>query len=204
MKALTRRQSQTLQFIRQFIREHAYAPSLREIARHLNLSSVATVHQHVRALVEKGLINKEWNRTRALEVVEVDSPSAVRLPLLGAIPASPPAPAFAEAHAEEQVEVPTSLLGVGEHFGLTVSGNSMIDDGIHDGDIVVCRRQETAENGATVAVLLDGEVTLKRLRRADGRVVLEPANAAMSPIEVSSGELQVQGIVVALLRKYAA
>lgn len=199
--ALTRRQSETLSFIQQFLGEHGYSPSLREIAQHLGLRSVATAHQHVQALVGKGLVAREWNRTRAIDLVDDAGGRLLRLPLLGAIPASPPAEAYAEQ--DEQVEVPRSLVGVGEHFGLSVSGDSMIEAGIHDGDIVIVRRQPTANDGDTVAVLLDDRVTLKRLRRRAGHVLLEPANAAMQPIEVRSGELVIQGVVVALLRKYA-
>jgi len=199
MATLSRRQAETLAYVQEYLARNGYAPSLREVAQHLGVRSVATVHQHMRALEDKGYVMRDWNKTRAIVPVDVASGGAVTLPLLGRIPASPPAEALL---TDDEVEVPANLIGIGDHFGLTVSGESMMDDGIRDGDIVIVRRQQTAHNGETVAVLLDGEVTLKKLDRADGRVMLRPANAAFAPIEVT-GDLEIQGVVVALLRKYA-
>lgn len=199
MLSLSPRQVETLRFIRTFLSERGYAPSLREIADHLGVKSVATAHQHVHALEAKGAIEKEWNRMRSIVPVGVVDGGVVTLPLFGRIPASPPSEACVQA---DEVEVPRVLVGVGEHFALTVSGDSMIEEGIHDGDIVVVKRQPVARDGQAVAVLLNGEVTLKKIYRHSGRVELRPANATMAPIFVDRGDLQVQGVVVALLRKY--
>jgi repressor LexA len=197
---LTRRQKELLDFIRRYIKRRGYAPSLAEMRVHLKLSSLATVHKHLRLLEEKGAIRRLPGRSRALEVCT--SPADAqgnRVPLLGRVAAGTP---IEPIEVDESVTIPDELLGHGETFALRVQGDSMIDDGIHDGDVVLVERQATADNAQTVVALLDGEATIKRFyRRRDG-VHLEPANPALSPVVVSPERVEIRGVVVALLRRY--
>lgn len=201
---LSKRQKEVFDFVQQFMQSEGYVPSLMEIAAHFGLSSPATVHQHMKALETKGYIQRGWNRKRHIEVLQ---PAAVtvndheELPLLGRIAAGQPLEAVAD---NETVAVPRSMLSrSGDHFVLQVSGSSMIDDHITDGDLVVVRHTDAARDGETVVALLDGEsATLKRIYREGKRVRLQPANETMPPIVVDADTVQVQGVVVALLRRF--
>jgi repressor LexA len=167
---------------------------------HLKLSSLATVHKHLRLLEEKGAIRRLPGRSRALEVRTTPADAqGNRVPLLGRVAAGTP---IEPIEVDESVTIPDELLGHGETFALRVQGDSMIDDGIHDGDVVLVERQATADNAQTVVALLDGEATIKRFyQRRDG-VHLEPANPALSPVVVSPERVEIRGVVVALLRRY--
>ncbi len=202
--ALTKRQREVYEFIKQFIEAKGYSPSLEEICSHFGLSSVATVHKHVQHLVEKGLLRKGWNRSRSVEPLP-DEPSAtasaMELPLLGTVAAG----ALHEAIEQtgESVTVPREMIGRGESYVLQVRGDSMIEDHIQDGDYVVVERREEARNGETVVALVRGaEATLKKFYKRGAKVVLEPANQALRPIEVAAQDVQVRGVVRGLLRQY--
>lgn len=196
---VTRRQKQVLDFLRAYIDRHGYAPSLGEIGAALGLGSLATVHTHLQRLERKGLVRRRPRQSRALELVD-PSPSGVRaVPLLGRVAAGAPIDAV---ETPEELAVPEALLGRGETFALRVVGDSMKDDGILDGDIVVVERRDDAPNGTTVVALVRGEATVKRLERARGQVRLLPANAAMQPIVAPEDQVQVRGVVVGLLRRY--
>jgi repressor LexA len=197
---ITRRQKELLDFIRRYIKRRGYAPSLAEMRVHLKLSSLATVHKHLRLLEEKGAIRRLPGRSRALEVRTTPADAqGNRVPLLGRVAAGTP---IEPIEVDESVTIPDELLGHGETFALRVQGDSMIDDGIHDGDVVLVERQATADNAQTVVALLDGEATIKRFyQRRDG-VHLEPANPALSPVVVSPERVEIRGVVVALLRRY--
>lgn len=202
--ALTRRQREVLDVIRDFIERHGYSPSLEEIGGALGLSSVATVHKHVTHLVDKGLVRRAWNQNRSIELVEsAGDPPPVLLPLLGAIAAGSPVEVF---ETRDFVRVPADLVrDPGRSFALRVRGESMIDEHIQDGDLVVVeRRDDLPRDGDTVVALVDdAEATLKRYYREAGGVVrLQPANRDMLPIRVSAERVRVQGAVVALIRKY--
>ena len=198
---LTKRQKQILDFITRFLDEKGYSPSLLEIGEHFGLSSPATVHKHVDNLRRKGLVRKTWNANRSLEL----TPSAlgvrsIRLPLAGRVSAGQPIEAIEQ---RETVAVPENMVGHGESFVLQVSGNSMIDEQIRDGDFVVMEKRARVHNGDVVVALLDGqEATLKKIFKDGTRIRLEPANAAMQPIIVSADRVHVQGVVVGLLRRY--
>lgn len=203
--ALTRRQREIYDFVRDFVAERGYSPSLEEIGRAFGLSSVATVHKHVQHLVEKGYLRKAWNRSRSVEPVEPAAGRAgngsVELPLLGQVAAGAPIEAI---EVEERIEVPREMVRrQAESFVLRVRGDSMIDEHIRDGDYVVVESRQEARNGETVVALIRGEeATLKKFYRRGAKVVLEPANQALRPIEVPAGDVAIRGVVRGLLRTY--
>jgi repressor LexA len=199
---LTKRQREILDYLNDFIQQHGYAPSLEEIGRRFGLSSLATVHKHLTNLQEKGFIRRAWNRSRSVEMVATRSGNrAIELPLLGFVAAGMPIEAVA---SNETIAVPEDFAGKRDTYVLRVRGDSMIDEQIRDGDFVVVEDRKTADNGEMVIALLRGtDVTLKKFYRdPDGRVRLQPANATMQPLFVDAGEVQVQGVVVGVLRKY--
>ena len=201
MLPLTKRQREILDYLQDFIQQHGYAPSLEEIGRRFGLSSLATVHKHLTNLQEKGFIKRAWNRSRSVEMIPTGSGGrSVDLPLLGYVAAGSPIEAIAST---ETIAVPEEMVGRRDTYVLRVRGNSMIDDQICDGDFVIIEDRKTAQNGETVVALLSGsDVTLKRLYRENGRVRLQPANPTMQPIFVDPDQLQVQGVVVGVMRKY--
>lgn len=204
--ALTRRQREVLDFVVRFVGENGYSPSLEEIASAFDLSSVATVHKHVKHLVDKGYLRKAWNRSRSVEPVQTGGASAsVELPVLGAVAAGRPIEAIeVEVGAAETVSVPASMTARGrDHYVLRVRGDSMIEDQICDGDLVVIESRREARNGETVVALVDGEeATLKRFYRAGAQVKLVPANQSMAPMEFHASQVEIRGIVRGLIREF--
>ena len=198
---LTKRQRQILDFIKEFIEEKGYSPSLEEIGAGFGLTSPATVHKHVMNLIDKGLLRRGWNRSRSIEVLEGEEPEPVKeLPLLGYIAAGSPLEAVLD---QTTIALPWTEAGARKLYVLQVKGQSMIEDHIEDGDYVIVEERQTANNGETVVALLrDHEATLKRFYRENGHIRLQPANREMEPILVSESELRIQGIVVGILRKY--
>ena len=160
---LTKRQKQILDYITKYIKENDYAPSLEEMKKYFKLSSVSTIHQHIEAIREKGYLKKIENQPRSIELNNKKKISdLIEIPLLGTISAGAPIEAI---EFPEIIKVPKSQLSKsGEHFALRTQGNSMVDEGIFDGDTVIIRKQSTAENGETVVALINGnEVTLKKI-----------------------------------------
>jgi repressor LexA len=198
---LTKRQREILDYLQDFIQQHGYAPSLEEIGRRFGLSSLATVHKHLTNLQEKGFIKRAWNRSRSVEMIPTNSGGrAIDLPLLGYVAAGSPIEAVATS---ETIAVPEDLVGRRDTYVLRVRGNSMIDEQICDGDFVIVEDRKIAQNGETVVALISGsDVTLKKLYRENGRVRLQPANPTMQPIFVEADQVQVQGVVVGVMRKY--
>ena len=199
--ALTRRQREIYDFIRDHVTSRGYSPSLEEIGAHFGLSSVATVHKHVQHLVEKGWLRKAWNRSRSVEPVESDPSGYVALPLLGTVAAGAPIEAI---EVEERVAVPPEMVRRRqESFALRVRGDSMIEEHICDGDTIVVESRSEARNGEMVVALIRGsEATLKKFYRRGAKVVLEPANQALRPIEVPASQVEIQGVVRGLLRQF--
>jgi len=199
--ALTRRQREIYDFIREFVAEKGYSPSLEEIAAGFGLSSVATVHKHVQHLVEKGMLRKAWNRSRSVEPIEPATGGLVALPLLGRVAAGAPIEAIED---RDTVDVPQALVArSGESFVLQVVGDSMIDDQICDGDYVIVESRPDARDGETVVALVRGsDTTLKKLYRDGPTVRLEPSNPAFAPIVVPAEDVQVRGVVCGLMRRY--
>ena len=194
-------QEKILAFIKQEVREKGYPPSVREICEAVSLKSTSTVHGHLQRLEKKGLLHRDEMKPRAIEVLgeeEPETPPVVTVPLVGEVAAGVPIPA--EQEYLDMLPLPESFVGSGEHFILNVRGSSMIDIGILDGDMVVVRRQETADNGEIVVAMIDGEATVKRFFRENGHFRLQPENETMEPIIVD--DVIILGKVTALLRQY--
>ena len=201
MLPLTKRQREILDYLNEFIQQHGYAPSLEEIGRRFSLSSLATVHKHLTNLQEKGFIRRAWNRSRSVELVPTRlGGRSVELPLLGFVAAGAPIEAVT---GNETIAVPEAIAGKRDSYVLRVKGDSMIDEQIRDGDYVIVEDRKSADNGEMVIALLSGsDVTLKTFYRENGRVRLQPANPTMQPIFVEPDKVQVQGVVVGVMRKY--
>jgi repressor LexA len=199
---LTRRQKEILDFLDRHISRKGYAPTIEEIGEHFGLSSLATVHKHLSNLQSKGLVKRDWNRSRALELVPTPvAVKAVELPLLGRVAAGSPIEAIT---ASETIFVPEDMVGRRDTYVLQVKGDSMIDEQIRDGDFVIVENRKHANDGEMVIALLDGDsVTLKKIYREGGGMVrLQPANARVKPIVVDQDRLSIQGVVIGVLRKY--
>jgi len=197
---LTKRQKEILDYIENHIRRRGYAPTLEEIGAHFRLDSVATVHKHVSNLQSKGVIRRKWNRSRSIELVPRHrSIRAAELPLLGRVAAGAPIEAI---EVRDTIAVPEELIRSNNTYVLQVNGDSMVEEGILDGDFIVVEDRKTASNGETAVVIIEGAATVKKFYRDRGRVRLEPANAALSPILVRDRDLEIRGVVVAVMRKY--
>jgi len=201
VQPLTKRQREILDYLDEFIQQHGYAPSLEEIGRRFSLSSLATVHKHLTNLQDKGFIRRAWNRSRSVELIPVHVGSrSLELPLMGYVAAGAPIEAIT---SNETIAVPEHFIGKRDTYVLRVKGDSMIDEQIRDGDYVIVEDRKTAQNGEMVIALLNGtEVTLKSLYRNGTTIQLQPANPAMQPIIVKEDALQIQGVVVGVMRKY--
>lgn len=202
MQPLTKRQREILDFLNEFIQQHGYAPSLEEIGRRFGLSSLATVHKHLTNLQEKGFIKRAWNRSRSVELLPGRAGGrTIDLPLAGYVSAGVPIEAVT---THETIGVPEALLGNRrDMYVLRVRGDSMIDEQIRDGDWVIVENRKTAENGEMVIALLGGsDVTLKKFYRENDRIRLQPANPAMAPLVVHPEDVQIQGVVVGVMRRY--
>ena len=199
---LTKRQKQILDYIGGFIEDQGYAPSFEEIADAFGYSSLATVHEHLTNLERKGYIRKSFNESRSIELPVDDRVPAVTLPLLGTVAAGLPIEAV---EIQETLVVPPDMVRPGgDNFVLRVSGDSMIEEHIQDGDYIVVNARQTAPNGEMVVALVGNEsATVKKLYREPGnRVRLQPANEAMAPIVEPADNVQIQGVVVGVIRKY--
>ncbi len=198
-----KRQQQILDFIKQYIQSHRSAPTLREIANALGVSSLATVHEHLTTLEEKKLISRKTGRNRSIDLAEEETPfsgNSMDVPILGFIAAGAPIEPYTDPNAT--IGISSSFVtGKKRTYVLQVKGESMIEEQIRDGDYVIIEQTEDAANGDIVVALLDnGMATLKRFFKEATRVRLEPANAKMSPIFVKN--VRIQGKVVGLIRKY--
>ncbi len=197
---LTKRQKEIYDFIREYLEAEGYAPSLEEIGARFQLSSVATVHKHVQNLVEKGLLRKAWNRSRSIEVVEEQGSQAIEVPLLGQVAAGMPIEAVS---TDDTISVPAEMIGRRKCYALRVSGDSMIEDHIVDGDIVLLEpRKEPREGETVVALVRHQDVTLKRYYQNGAMVRLAPANSDLKPMEFPAEDVEFQGVVIGLLRNY--
>ncbi|HOD01410.1 MAG TPA: transcriptional repressor LexA [bacterium] len=203
---LYKKQKQILDFISQYIQTNGCSPTLQEIADAMNLSSLATVHEHLQALERKGIIKRYDGAVRGIEVVDSSinaSLTAVELPLVGYIAAGEPIEAI--ENELTTVMISSDMVSKSKRcFVLQVKGSSMINEGIMDGDYVVLKQQETAENGQIVVALIDNDfATLKKFyKEKDGKIRLQPANDNMDPIVVNSNQVKIQGVVTGIVRRY--
>jgi len=200
---LYKRQRELIEFLKQFITKNGFSPTLQEIADAMNLSSLATVHEHIQALIKKGVIKKYEGAVRGIELLDEKMGAileGIELPLVGLIAAGRPIEAI-EDPTETITISPNIISGRRRAFVLQVKGNSMVKDGIHDGDYVVVEQQETANNGDIVVALLgNGFATLKRYYKEAHRIRLEPANDSMSPIFATN--VAIQGKVRGIIRRF--
>ena len=200
---LTKRQSEILDYLTEYIGDHGYAPSFEEISAAMGFRSLATVHEHLSNLERKGAIRRSYNESRSIEVVaRARQPGIAELPLLGVVAAGEPIEAVED---RDTFAVPEAMLPpAGPNYVLKVRGDSMIDEQIRDGDFVVVHGRDSARNGETVIALLqNSQATVKKLyRQKDGMVRLQPANPSMEPIYVHEDDLTIQGVVVGVIRRY--
>jgi repressor LexA len=206
--AITKRQREVYDFIHDFVQQHGYSPSFEEIGSGLGLSSLATVHKHVSNLEKKGLLKREYNRSRSIDVLPARGlfrrqpktpPPDLSLPLLGRIAAGQPIEAVQQGESISLGDITRSK----DVFVLQVKGESMRDEHIVDGDYVLVEKTNNARDGEIVVALVEGtDATLKRLYREGAKIRLQPSNSAMAPIVVAAKSVQVQGRVIGVLRKY--
>ena len=201
---LTARQREALDFITYCLDERGYPPTLREIGEHMGIRSTNGVNDHLKALERKGYLVREELKSRALRPIDMDD-AKVSIPILGNVAAGQPI--MAQEQVTDRVTIDRFFIGKmpsAEVFGLVIKGESMIDDGIYDGDYIFVRKQSTAENGEVVVVMIEGEATCKRIYHEVDRVRLQPANDTMSPIYVHRSEfrsIDILGKVVGVYRK---
>lgn len=201
---LTPKQKRVLDFIEEFTAKQGYSPSQQEIAEAFGFKSLGTVQNYLVRLERQGaLLRHSWNARRGFEVAREKSASeSVPLPLLGRVAAGRPIEAIL---TDETLDVPASMLRGGENFVLRVTGQSMIEDGILDGDYVVIKKQDRADNGQTVVALVGNEATIKRFYRRSGKVELHPANPAFQPLIIDSlvenNEFKIEGVLVGVIRR---
>ncbi len=201
-KQLTPRQRQILQYILQHIDLKGYPPTVREIGEAVSLSSSSTVHAHLRSLEDAGLIKRDAVLTRAIKLLpgmdfKARPQRVVNLPIVGRVAAGKPT--LAAEDIQETYPLPADFLAGSDGFMLQVHGDSMIEDGIHNGDLVVVRRQQVADNGDCIVALIENEATVKRFYRENGQIRLQPANSTMSPI--FADDVAIIGKVVGLVRR---
>lgn len=190
-----------LKFINDFVLKHGYAPSVREICKKMGLTSTSTVFYHLKKLEDEGLINRDYGKNRAIKVnIQTSENSNKNLfNVIGKIAAGKPI--FAVENIENQIEIPPELFGIntGDMFILNVSGDSMVNAGIFNGDKIIVKKQETAENGEIVVAMVDDSATVKRFYNEKGHVRLQPENDFMEPIIVD--DCKILGIVTGLIRQ---
>lgn len=195
MATLTKRQKQIYDYTKSYINKKGFSPTLEEIKKHFRLSSLSTIHQHIGVLANKGFVTKDGNSARGISLVEKTA-KLVKIPLLGTIAAGQPIEAIQE---KETIAVPQSKLPrSGEFYALRVLGDSMIDEGINNGDVVLVKQQAVADNGQKVVALIDNhEATLKKFYKERGQIRLQPANRNMEPLIFRNGrDVSIQGIVL--------
>lgn len=191
-------QQRILDYIENYIEVNGYPPSVREIGQAVELKSTSTVHGHLNRLEKKGLLHREAMKPRTIDITREDKPQMQKLPILGKVAAG--TPILAEENAEGFVPLPETIVGRGEHFVLEIRGESMITAGIMNGDFVVVKRQQTAQNGDIVIAMIDDEATCKRYFKEPDRIRLQPENPRMQPFYARS--VTIVGKVTAVYRSY--
>ncbi|MBF0495025.1 MAG: transcriptional repressor LexA [Deltaproteobacteria bacterium] len=200
-QGLTPAQERVYRFLQDYIKQHEYTPSYEEIRRNFGYKSLNSVYKHLKQLERRGYLASPWgNQKRVLELVPLKL-GAVSIPFLGVVAAGTPIEA---PEIPESIEVPETFLGGGLNFALKVRGESMIDEGIKDGDVLIITKQNHADNGQTVVAMVVGEATVKKYYRQGSQIELRPANTKMKPLFKSEEDVAIIGLVVGLLRHYRA
>lgn len=196
---LTKQQTRVYRYLENYLRRKGRPPSYQEIQDYFGFRSLNSVVKHLKQLERKGYLESPWgNQKRAFRLLPLRT-TAATIPFLGRVAAGAPIEAVEMAEA---VEVPESLLAGGNNFALQVQGESMIDEGIRDGDVLIIRKQDHANNGQTVVAQIEGEATIKKFYQRDGRVELRPANEEVKPLVVPAEKVEIIGVVVGLVRHY--
>ena len=196
---LTKQQTRVYSYLETYLRRKGRPPSYQEIQDYFGFRSLNSVVKHLKQLERKGYLESPWgNQKRAFRLLPLRT-TAATIPFLGRVAAGAPIEAV---EMTEAVEVPESLLAGGNNFALQVQGESMIDEGIRDGDVLIIRKQDHANNGQTVVAQIEGEATIKKFYQRDGRVELRPANEEVKPLVVSAEKVEIIGVVVGLVRHY--
>lgn len=196
--ALTKKQKDVLDFITEYVREHEFSPTQKEIQEHFGLKSLGSVQDYIKYLINGGYLVNDSHSVRGLMPATIQQNSE-DIPLLGSIAAGLPIEAIENT---DTISVPASMLGRGQHYALKVKGESMIEDGILSGDIAIIKHQTQADNGQIVVAVIDNETTLKRYFKKAKQIELHPANKTMKPIIVKDKECEIRGLMVGLLRTY--
>lgn len=200
--SLTKKQKQVLDFIISYIEENEISPTQMEIKEYFNFKSLGSVQDYIKYLKNAGYLENDTNSVRGLTPIDPtaqDNSNSIEISLHGKVAAGNPIEAI---EGNETVTVPVHMIKNGNHYALTVSGESMIEDGILDGDIIVVKEQSTASNGDTVVAVIDNEATVKRYYKKAKSIELHPANSSMKPIIIDSGDFSIKGILVGLIRAY--
>ncbi len=198
--ALTKKQKLVYDYICEYLDTNGYSPTQLEIKDHFQFKSLGSVQDYIRYLKSSGHLENDPNSVRGLRPTETsDQNNSIEIPLFGNVAAGKPIEAL-EGH--ETIEIPAHMIQSGKHYALTVQGESMIEDGILDGDTIIVKEQINAFNGQTVVAVIDNEATVKRYYKKKNSIELHPANSSMSPIIVNDGDFQIKGILVGLYRSY--
>jgi repressor LexA len=202
--SLTKKQKQVYDYIVEYLEENGYSPTQMEIKEHFGFKSLGSVQDYIKYLKNANYIQNDINSVRGLTPLGFGSQSnqnenIIEIPLHGKVAAGNPIEA---QEGSDTIPVPISMIGKGTHYALTVSGESMIEDGILDGDVIIIKEQKNANNGDTVIALINNEATVKRFYKKKSEIELHPANSSMKPILVRDGDFQIKGVLVGLLRSY--
>ncbi len=199
--SLTKKQKLVYDYICDYINKNEFAPTQMEIKEYFGFKSLGSVQDYIRYLKNSGYLENDPNSVRGLRPSKQESSdsSVINIPLHGKVAAGNPIEA---AESFDTISVPQAMVGTGEHYALTVSGESMIEDGIFDGDIIIVKEKKVASNGETVVATINNEATVKRYYKKSNKIELHPANSSMSPIIVNNGDFQIKGILVGLYRSF--
>lgn len=197
--SLTKKQKQIYDYISDYINEFEFAPTQMEIKEHFGFKSLGSVQDYIKYLTKAGYLEKSDNSVRGLKPTSPNDEMVIDIPLLGSVAAGSPIEAI---EGNEMISVPVAMVPKGECFALNVSGNSMIEDGILDGDVIIVKKSNSAFNGETVVALIDGEATVKRFYKKKEQIELHPANSTMKPIIITGGAFEIKGSLVGLFRSY--
>ena len=201
--SLTKKQKQVLDYIVEYIEGNEFSPTQMEIKEHFGFKSLGSVQDYIRYLKNAGYLENDPNSVRGLRPVDPEvetvAENVMQIPLHGKVAAGNPIEAV---EGNEFIDVPSYMIRKGTHYALTISGESMIEDGILDGDVIVVKEQSTANNGDTVVAVMDNEATVKRYYKTKSSIELHPANSSMKPIIVKGGDFNIKGVLVGLIRAY--